>query len=170
MSKILDLAKKLKALSDRGVGGEKENAQQMLAELIEKHGISIDEIEEPERKQEVLDCKIKQKEMMGQVAYMVLGSKARVYESTRNKNCLVVECTKAEYLEIEASFEFFWRAYEKELKLFYQAFIQKNRIFSGDVDGRELKDLTEQELKDLRRVMGMKDSIDKYNLNKMLIE
>lgn len=37
--KILEKARKLKALADRGVGGEKENAQRMLEEYMKKHGL-----------------------------------------------------------------------------------------------------------------------------------
>ena len=42
--KILDKAKKLKELADRGVGGEKDNAIRMLTAYMEKHGISDTEL------------------------------------------------------------------------------------------------------------------------------
>ena len=45
MSKNIDLAKKLKALADRGVDGEKTNAEAMLNSLMKKHNITIEEIE-----------------------------------------------------------------------------------------------------------------------------
>lgn len=38
--KILATAKKLKALADRGIDGEKENAQAMYREFCKKHGIN----------------------------------------------------------------------------------------------------------------------------------
>ncbi len=38
-------ARRLLELAKRGVGGEQENAQRMLDELLAKHGISIDEID-----------------------------------------------------------------------------------------------------------------------------
>ncbi len=44
-NKILDKAKKLKALADRGVDGEMESAKAMLAKYMEKHNITIKEIE-----------------------------------------------------------------------------------------------------------------------------
>jgi len=43
--KILDTAKKLKELADRGVDGEMASAKVMLAKYMEKHNITIDEIE-----------------------------------------------------------------------------------------------------------------------------
>ena len=45
MSKNIELAKKLKALADKGIGGEKSNAEAMLNNLMKKHNITIEEIE-----------------------------------------------------------------------------------------------------------------------------
>ncbi|WP_373220915.1 hypothetical protein [Mediterraneibacter gnavus] len=41
--------KKLKALAERGVGGEKETALQMYSDLKEKYGITDEEIAELEK-------------------------------------------------------------------------------------------------------------------------
>ncbi len=41
-----ELIKKIKALADRGVGGEKENAQKLLKELMQKYNINEEEISE----------------------------------------------------------------------------------------------------------------------------
>ncbi len=48
MSKIITLAKKLHALAERGVGGEKINAEYKLKELCQKHNISLDDLESEE--------------------------------------------------------------------------------------------------------------------------
>jgi DNA polymerase III delta prime subunit len=45
MSKHIELAKKLKVLSKRGIGGEKENAERMLSEIMTKYGLSDEDIE-----------------------------------------------------------------------------------------------------------------------------
>ena len=39
-----ELLRKVKALAERGVGGEAKNAEEMLARLMEKYGISEDEL------------------------------------------------------------------------------------------------------------------------------
>ena len=44
-SKIISRAKKLKELSDRGVGGEKENATAMLKDFMAKHNITEEEMQ-----------------------------------------------------------------------------------------------------------------------------
>lgn len=43
--KHIELGKKLKALSEQGIGGEKTNAEKMLNSLLKKHNISIEDIE-----------------------------------------------------------------------------------------------------------------------------
>ena len=42
--KILEKAKKLKALADRGVGGEQINAKDMYEKYCAKHNISVNEL------------------------------------------------------------------------------------------------------------------------------
>ena len=49
MSNKEELLKKIKALADRGVDGERENAQAILYRLMEQYGISEAEIEEDRR-------------------------------------------------------------------------------------------------------------------------
>lgn len=49
MSNKAELLKKIKALADRGVDGERESAQTLLARLMEQYGISETELEEERR-------------------------------------------------------------------------------------------------------------------------
>lgn len=44
-TKILDKAKKLKELADRGYEGEKDNAKDFLEKYIKKHNIDMSELE-----------------------------------------------------------------------------------------------------------------------------
>lgn len=45
MSNKAELLKKIKALADRGIDGERESAQTLLARLMEQYGISETELE-----------------------------------------------------------------------------------------------------------------------------
>lgn len=49
MSNKAELLKKIKALADRGVDGERESAQTLLARLMEQYGISETDLEEERR-------------------------------------------------------------------------------------------------------------------------
>ena len=44
------LLKKIRALAERGVGGEADNAEEILRRLMEKYGVSEDELDEEERR------------------------------------------------------------------------------------------------------------------------
>lgn len=46
MDKKRELLQKLKALADRGVGGEKVNAQRKLDEYMRKHGYTLEDLDE----------------------------------------------------------------------------------------------------------------------------
>ena len=43
---ILDRLRKMKQLADRGVGGERENAERLLAEIAAQYGINLADLEE----------------------------------------------------------------------------------------------------------------------------
>lgn len=127
-----ELIKKIKALADGGVGGEKENAQKLLAELMLKYNITEEEIAEETVKD--FDF-IKPKffmagELMVQVLYSVIGKEMR-----KNKGIYCwnrkhyIRCTTAEFLEFEAKFNFYMFHFKKEAKRFYSAFVQANKIF-----------------------------------------
>lgn len=170
MSKILELAKKLKTLSERGVGGEAENAATMLSNLMDKHNISIEQLEEIKRQNERFKINTSQIQLFGQVAHMV--GNFDVYEVKDRKSNIMegiqVSCTKAEYLELSATFDFYWSAYEKEQKIFYQAFVQKNNIFPVNGNEVDVGKMSEEERKEALEVLRLSLSLNKHHFNKTL--
>lgn len=168
MSNILELAKKLKALADRGIGGEKLNAERMLTELLKKHNISLEEIEEPDRRDREFDCQKKQEDVMKGCIYSVMGKDVDIYRYRSKKTGYIVSCTNAEYLEIDASFAFFWRHYTEELKIFLRAFIQKNKLIPFDADSYDRAELTPEEERELNKTLAMMEMMDRKSLRKAL--
>ena len=65
----MDVIKKLKALSDRGINGEKENATKLLNKLMKKYGITEEELEKAlidslkQTKPTLIDIKVLPKSM-----------------------------------------------------------------------------------------------------------
>lgn len=165
MSKYIELAKKLKALADRGIGGEKINAEKMLNALMKKHGISMQEIEGDEIEfNEIIVSKEKQK-LFHQIGYSIFGKKYHNLDIRRNGNKKYVKCTKAQAVEYEAKLNFYWKLYKEELDIFYHAFVQRNNIFSPDSDGQELKP---EDRDRMRRVMEMASTIKQQSYSKLL--
>jgi len=159
MEGIIKLAKKLKALADRGIGGEKANAERMLEDLMRKHNLNIDMIQEPERFVHYFPYKEGQALMKGQIIVHVMGKDCKLYKHPQKKDMHVIECTRAEFLEIDATFDFFWRAYEEELKVFTRAFIQTNKLVPFDAEGVPPEDIDPEELK---KILAMMKGMDVY--------
>ena len=71
------LLKKIRALAERGVGGEADNAEEILRRLMEKYGVSEDELDEEERRRHDFEYHGKEQEkLLRQVVYKVTGGYA----------------------------------------------------------------------------------------------
>ena len=121
------------ALAVRGVAGEQESAADTLDRLMKQYGITEAELEEERREMEWFRYKTPiERKLLLQVIYSVTGRAAYgcVGKYTGRKRKQVgIECTAAERLEIEFSYEFYKAALEEEMERFYSAFLMKNDIF-----------------------------------------
>lgn len=165
--KSIELIKKLKALADKGVGGEKVTAQQLLERELKKLGLTIEDIDsilEPLIEFEFKFESKEHKKFLIQIAHSIKNP-CRTYKLYRNGKLLskiCLEFTSAEAVEFSAKAEFYWARYQEEKGLFYKAFIQKNRLFTkGPGSPREL---TEEDYK----VLQMADALDRHNFHKQL--
>jgi hypothetical protein len=156
------LLKKIRALAERGVGGEADNAEEILRRLMEKYGVSEDELNEEERRRHDFEYHGKEQEkLLRQVVFKVTGGYAYnlVYNATgrKVKTKLGADCTAAEKVEIEFLFDFYTRLWERERAAFLSAFIQKHRIFAirDDIEPQKLS--REELLKMQALMLGMSD-------------
>lgn len=164
MQKIIDLCKKLNALAKGGVGGEKHNAAQMLQKLLEKHAISINDIEEEVKKR--FCFKPKNSQLLVQVAATVIGT-VNAY-TLRGRKGVYMDLTTAQYIEIEAKYSFYQSAYNKELKKMVKAFVMKNKLYADRPEGMEQKPLTDKELAELWDIAQMAQGLDRHHYNKQI--
>jgi len=160
MSKIIELAKKLKALSERGEHGEKHNAADMLTKLLKKHDLSVEDIEREEISSHFLSFKLKQETLLTQIIYSILGHRMKLYPHVSLKTKMMVKCTSAEFIEIEAAFPFYWNKYEKELGLFDKAFTYKNYLFPKNSDSSKNKKQEKITDEEAEKIVQMMSSID----------
>lgn len=172
MSNKAELLKKIKALAERGVDGERESAQTLLARLMEQYGISETEIEEERR--EIAWFPYSQeteRRLLNQIIYMVTGAGGFgcVGEySGRKRKKMGTECTAAERLEIEANYAFFKEAMKKELEIFYSAFVNKNNLFppADKVKPRSIEELSPEEKAYYAKVGLMAEGMERHTLRK----
>lgn len=132
---LKDKLKKLKALAERGCGGEAENAQRLLERLCAANGIDLGQLNDEEKKSRYtfnIGCNSVFKTLFTQCYCKVTNSSEMSYrQETRSK--ISLELTQADYAELKGLFEWHKANFEKELedikKTFIHAYCQKHRLF-----------------------------------------
>ena len=166
--KTKDRIKKLQALAERGVGGEKETAKNKLEKLLKENGItSLEELEEDKVEYFLFSYNGKHEiRLLKQCVYKVLGYSAdrTPYRSQGYRQKIGYYCTRAQKIEIELEFEFYRNVFYEELDTFMSAFIQKQGIFPPDAPTSSLDKLNERDL----RVAMMAEGIEKKTRAKMI--
>lgn len=164
-----ELLKKIKALADSGVGGEKENAQRTLEQLMKKYNISEEELcEETIKEFEIKIPKVfKAHELAIQTFYSVVGcrNENKFFSGYKEGNKRFVFCTSAEFIEFEAKYKFYLHYLKKESERFYGAFVQANMIFPPKNLQRESEKqetITDEDMKILKMATGLEKH--DYNL------
>ena len=179
IDKIKNKLRKLKALADRGVGGEADNAQRLLAEVAEKYGIILDEFDleaEEKIRFEVKLPKNWQRDIFRQLVALMRLEKCgdvhnlevlEYYSFKVNPKQFYVHCTKAEWLELTAKYEVLARDYEEQIKSFTLAFLMSNDLLLPPSDDHNKK-LTQKEREEYRRASNLSWGIEKSKMNKQL--
>ncbi|MEG1497704.1 MAG: hypothetical protein RR385_10065 [Clostridiales bacterium] len=172
MSNKAELLQKIKALSERGVDGEKESAQAILRRLMEQYGISEADLKEDLREtawfrySQETECRL-----LNQIIYMVTGAGGYgcvgSYSGRKRKE-LGADCTAAERLEIEANYVFFKLAMEEELELFYSAFASTNHLFPKEGSKEEFDNLSPEEQARHLKVGLMMEGMERHTLRKAI--
>lgn len=166
--KYIELAKKLKELAERGVGGEAVNARFMLDKLMKKHGITLDEIEEDLVSDHPIKWEYSYLNLLAQVSASVIGE-ANIYSKLHNKRThYFIRCTPAQFIEIEAKARFYLDAFKKEQKRHFTAFVYANNLFptNGSKVGKD--EMTPEELAELRKALAMAENMDKHRYHKQI--
>lgn len=150
MSDKKELLRKLKALAERGEGGEATTAAAMLAKLMKKYGVSERDLDEQKINQyEFRWSKPFEDLLLGQIIYMVMGDVPTYRYAGSRRKVKLVDCTAVEKIEIEAAFEFYRHHLAKGLKTYYHAFVQREELFPNETkkpDETPKRKVTEEEM------------------------
>lgn len=171
--RLLQKIKRVQALAQHGVDGERDSAAAMLEKLMKQYGIAEADIAEERREMAWFRFKAPiEEKLLGQVIYSVMGD-CPVYdckgrESNRKHKVVGCKCTAAERLEIELSFEFFNRAMQAELERFISAFINKNRIFPPQDKAGIVPDRPEMSREEIMKLAAMMEGMDTHTRQAML--
>lgn len=175
MEKHILLAKKLKALSDKGIGGEKLNAEKMLQDLLKKFNIKMSDIEGEEKFDYFFKLKENEIDLWIQIVknvnweIKIYGEfpKKKIKELALEGNYMIT-CAVCEYIEIEAKYKFYSDAYKQELEIFYSGFIHANQLYSSEPPTKKVSELSEKEKEEYQRTLLMASNIKKQSFHKQL--
>ena len=166
--KTIQRIKKLQALAERGIGGEKKTAEKMLQQMLEKNGISsLEELESEEAEYTLFSYNGKHEiKLLKQCIYKVMTATRKVtyYHSQGTRQKIGIYCTKAQKIEIELEFEFYRRVFYDELSTFMDAFIQAQKIFPSDAPKGSYNELNPTDMK----IAFMAQGIDKRSRAAMI--
>lgn len=140
-----EIIQKLKALSERGVAGEKENATKLLEKLIKKYGITETDLKSKETK--VVNIELRtdaEKRICSQILYAYFDN-APLYRRFGTKISFWTKLTKAEEIEFKYMLSVYIDSFYKEQEIFVKAFIQKNKIFPKNAPTTNLNELSAEE-------------------------
>ena len=169
-----DLLRKIRALTEQGVGGERETAKEIMNRLMEKYGITELDIEAENTELHWFSYeKDAHRNLLAQVIFMVTADGSTFSRldalGRRIPSCRKIgaHCTKAQMIEIEYAFGFYRDAYDEELESFYIAFINRHNLFPpanacGGDSGLSHEQLTKIEM--------MMRTMDRRQLRKALPE
>ena len=131
--KLINKLKKIKALAENGIGGEKEAAARIYENLLNMLDVSpeeLDYITQETRDFYFTFSNSMEERLLGQIAYKVIGD-GTYYLKPNGKKMRIV-CTELESAEIQMLFNLYRKKLKEDLIIFYKAFIHRQQIFPDE--------------------------------------
>jgi hypothetical protein len=143
--KLLDRLRKIQALARHGVGGEKENAERMLARLLDLHNLTIEDLDGESK---MIEWRFKADSgfdirLVNQIIFKVTNvCNYRIYKYNGKAGLYGCELSAAQAIECEAILAILRPALEDHFQIAFSAFVQSNQIF-GDSPAEDQGDKEE---------------------------
>jgi hypothetical protein len=155
MDSIRETLRAVAELAEKGVDGERENAQRMLEKLCRKHGIDpselLDEAVGP------VEFKLKNdldKRLLIQCVLSITRTRA-IRNYVKGKRA-VFWVTKADGIDIREAFEHYRKELSRYLDESFSAFVHANRLLApAEESDDDDKPLTPEEMARLKRIANM---------------
>lgn len=131
--KIIKKLKKIKALAEQGIGGEKEAAAQLYQKLLNMLDTPPEELNyilQEETSHFFSFRNSMEESLLSQIAYKVIGR--GTYYLQKGQKRVRIMCTEMENEEIKMLFSLYKHKLEEDLKIFFSAFVQKQQIFPDE--------------------------------------
>src|SRR3990167_8655776 len=122
--KLRKRIKKLRALAERGMGGEAENARRLLDELLKEHGIKLEDVGEQIRVWEMTTLN-EGSSISEKVIKSVCSEAVITVKQYKSRLIIEVPLSEIHYQEVRKKNLFFWHAYNEERTIFLSAFFNR---------------------------------------------
>lgn len=169
--RLRERIEKIKALAERGVGGEKDTAQKKLDKLLKDNGLTIESLESEEIHYYLFSYSSSySKKLLFQVMYKVLSTKVSYYRTKHTRNKVGVYCTHSQKIEIELDYEFYLNLFEEEVDSLLSAFIQEQDLFPNDAGSVQvdISTLTPEEKERMLKQQAYQQNINKRTRSTMI--
>lgn len=163
--KVQAKLRKLQALAERGVGGEKVNAQRMLDKLLARHGITVEDLSNERRETRWFPAANRfDRNLALQIMSKICDSSTvDLWVSKARPKQIGVDVTPAEAIEFELHYDALRKALAECFKDAFVAFVQANRLFPSTRVG----DYAEPTDRDIA-IMTMASAITPTKVNQRL--
>lgn len=165
-AKVEAKLRKLLALSQRGEGGEKDNAQRMLEKLLARHGLTIDDLVDDRREIRWFPISTSyDRKLAAQIMSKICDSESPgLYVSKGRLKKIGVEVTPSEAVEFELHYDTLRKALSAHFDDAFSAFVQVNQLFPSTLPEDQLPALNDRDM----RVMSMASVINPTPVNPRL--
>lgn len=155
---ILAKLRKIRALAEEGIDGERVAAQRQLDRLLAEHGVTLEELASVAvREYSAAYRAVDERRLFTQICAQVLDSSHPPVTFRRKARIAFIECTAAQWADIKDRYAHYVRqlraekaAARKRMALLAVAMIQRHGIFPEHPEtSAEKRELTEQEKREL---------------------
>ena len=167
-SKTLLRMKKLLTLAKQGVGGEAENAERFLANMLAKHGLAMADIVDDAMPASRVALKFRdrlEERLINQVVSKVLDSMEWPSWKRGKERAVIVELTAGQHAEVLMHLAVLEPALRRHMKRAFAAFVQTNRLFPespSDISGNKMDPA------ELAMILAMAAGSEKVQVRKAL--
>jgi hypothetical protein len=171
--KLQDKLQKLLALAKRGVGGEKVNAEKFLDQLLKKHNLTIDDIDQDNFKKRYFKYTNKEnKTILNHVINKVLELREYDLYTIKGFREFMVKITDYENIQIIELYDFHSTQLAKEKKQILNdlcnAYIQKHQLFRSSNSVNDNQQRQEIDFEKLRRSRALEDVLENVTYQKKI--
>lgn len=166
-TKIIETARRIAALAQRGEDGERVNAEKLLGDFLAKHGLRLEDLEAEERQWyefEPLDVP-RGDDLWAQCVGSTVDTEKRLLRRNGTLIGYRALLNAREHAEVCMKLAVMVPLYRDELEVWFLSFLAANDLFGLGATDREL---TDKEQEQFRRAATMSHFVDRRTVRKGL--